>query len=545
MPQRLAWNRSLTVKPVAIVFGVAALSVAFAVTNLSLLRSIRGDAAVINEVGRGRALVAEAVALSYRLADETGAEREKTLGELQELIASVNVRFTDLREGNPARHLPRVGARLRPGLKEREDRWRTEIFPVLERLASLTPGEEARPLLAGLVASVAALKENRDADVELAQRIAEDKVDRFRRVQYVFVGLLVVGLVPIFWVARGVARRSSTLAATAGRIAAGELELAAPVAGRDELGTLGQAFNTMTANLRALIEREQQGRADLESLFGVVAETASSLASSTAEILAGTTQQTAGAQEQAAAVAETVATVDEVAQTAEQTAGRAREVAEASQRSVEVGEAGRHAVGEAVAGMGMVTEQVEGIAESVLTLAEQAQAIGEIIAAVNDIAEQTNLLALNASIEAARAGEHGKGFQVVATEVKALADQAKKATAQVRRILGDIQKATNQAVLTTEEGTRSANGAIKVVDQAGQTISMLADTIAQAALTAAQIAASAGQQSAGMSQIRQAMRNVDQAASQNLAATKQAERAAQDLDGLGEKLTELLAGHGR
>jgi methyl-accepting chemotaxis protein len=533
------------VKPVAIVLGVAALSVAFVVVNLYLLRSIRGDGAVITQIGRNRSFAFEYVALAHRLTDETGAGHEELLGQLRELMARVDRGFTDLREGNSSRRLPAAEARLRPGLENREDVWRTEIRPILERLPSISTREEARPLLAELAVAVAAQTESRDADVDLAQRISEDKVDRFGQLQYVFVALVALALVPTFLVGRGIARRSGTLAATAERIAAGELELSAPVAGGDELGVLGQAFNTMTANLRALIERERQARTDLERLFGAVAETASSLASATAEILAGTTQQAAGAQEQAAAVSQTVATVDEVAQAAEQTAGRAQDVAEASQRSVEIGEAGRKAIEEAVDGMGMVSGQVEGIAESILALAEQAQAIGEIIGAVNDIAEQTNLLALNAGIEAARAGEHGKGFQVVAAEVKALADQAKKATAQVRQILGDIQKATNRSVLTTEEGTKSANGAITVVGQAGQTINVLADTIAESALAAAQIAASAGQQATGMSQIRLAMRNVDQAANQNLAATRQTERAAQDLEALGTKLTELLAGYGR
>src|SRR5436309_9556961 len=111
--------------------------------------------------------------------------------------------------------------------------------------------------------------------------------------------------------------------------------------------------------------------------------------------------------------------------------------------------------------MEWVKEKVEATAENILTLAEQAQAIGNIIAAVNDIAEQTNLLALNAAIEASRAGEHGKGFTVVAGEVKALADQSKKATGQVRQILGEIQKATNTAVLSTEAVTKGVAAAMK------------------------------------------------------------------------------------
>jgi methyl-accepting chemotaxis protein len=280
----------------------------------------------------------------------------------------------------------------------------------------------------------------------------------------------------------------------------------------------------------------------LRSITVPVTAAVGNLAAAASEILAATTQLASGSQEQAAAVTETVSTVDEVTQTSDQAAQRSKAVSEAAQRSVEVGKAGRRAIDETVTVMGKVKEQSESIAEGILGLAEQAQSIGEIIATVNEIAEQTNLLALNAAIEASRAGEHGRGFAVVAGEVKALADQSKKATAQVRQILGDIQKATNGAVMRTEEGTRSVNEAIAVVGKAGETIRTLAETITEAAQLAAQISASAGQQATGMTQIHQAMKNINQVANQNLVSTKQAERAAQDLDLLSTKLRLLIAG---
>jgi methyl-accepting chemotaxis protein len=280
----------------------------------------------------------------------------------------------------------------------------------------------------------------------------------------------------------------------------------------------------------------------LRSITVPVTAAVGNLAAAASEILAATTQLASGSQEQAAAVTETVSTVDEVTQTSDQAAQRSKAVSEAAQRSVEVGKAGRRAIDETVTVMGKVKEQSESIAEGILGLAEQAQSIGEIIATVSEIAEQTNLLALNAAIEASRAGEHGRGFAVVAGEVKALADQSKKATAQVRQILGDIQKATNGAVMRTEEGTRSVNEAILVVGKAGDTIKTLAETITEAAQLAAQISASAGQQATGMTQINQAMKNINQVANQNLVSTKQAERAAQDLDILSTKLRLLIAG---
>jgi methyl-accepting chemotaxis protein len=125
----------------------------------------------------------------------------------------------------------------------------------------------------------------------------------------------------------------------------------------------------------------------------------------------------------------------------------------------------------------------------------------------------------NAAIEASRAGEQGRGFAVVAGEVKALADQSKKATAQVRQILGEIQKATNTAVVSTETVSKRVAAAVQVGAQAGETIKTLAETLTEVARAVAQIAASVTQQATGVAQINQAMRSIDQVAKQNTVAT--------------------------
>jgi PAS domain S-box-containing protein len=276
------------------------------------------------------------------------------------------------------------------------------------------------------------------------------------------------------------------------------------------------------------------------SLAGKVGESVSRLASASAELLAATVQQATGAQEQAAAINQTIATVDEVTQTAEQSSQRAKAVADAAQRSLEVSTAGRKAVEDTVAITTALKENVEVIAENILTLAEQAQSIGEIIATVSDIADQSNLLALNAAIEASRAGEQGRGFQVVAGEVKALAEQSKKATVQVRQILGDIQKKMNKAVLSTEEGTKSADRASRSVAQAGEMIRSLAVTISEGAQSAVQIVASAGQQATGMNQISQAMRDIQQVTTQNVASNRQVERTSQDLNSLSSAIKDMV-----
>jgi methyl-accepting chemotaxis protein len=372
----------------------------------------------------------------------------------------------------------------------------------------------------------------REMDKEERDLLARREADARAWVQttyYVLAGATVLALLVVavvgFFLTRSITRPISRLLEGTVIIGQGKLDHRVDVQTQDEIGELAQAFNHMTEKRRRALD--------------AVREAVGQLASSSAEVLASTTQQAAGAQEQAAAVSETVATVDEVMQTSEQAAQRARGLGEAVQRALQVGQAGRKVVDDSITALAKVQEQVETTAENILALAEQAQAISDITAAVADVAEQTNLLALNAAIEASRAGEHGKGFAVVAGEVKALADQSKKATAQVRQILGEIQKGTNAAVLSTEEVTKGVVTAGRVADQAGQTIKSLAETLAEASQAATQIAASAGQQATGMVQIHQAMRSIDEAARQNLAALRQAEQAAQNLNTLGGRLAAL------
>ncbi|NVJ22474.1 methyl-accepting chemotaxis protein [Myxococcus sp. AM011] len=329
------------------------------------------------------------------------------------------------------------------------------------------------------------------------------------------------------------------------KLGAGALTHRIDIRGSDETAELARAFNTMA-------ERRQQSEAQIakqseqrEHTLRTVAEFVNQLAGASSEILASTTEQVAGAQEQGSAVTETVSTIEEITKTSEEAAGRARNVSESARHAEEVGRSGRRSVEEAVSSMGTVREQVESIASRILALAEQAQAIGDIITTVNDISEQTHMLALNASIEASRAGENGRGFAVVAAEVKALADQSKKATGQVRQILGQIQKATHGAVMTTEEGTKSVATTTRIVAEAGSTIQTLSDLLAQASLTAAQIAASANQQATGIAQIRQAMHDVNQATQQGLMSSRQTERAMQDINSMGQKLKNLLEEYGR
>jgi methyl-accepting chemotaxis protein len=311
------------------------------------------------------------------------------------------------------------------------------------------------------------------------------------------------------------------------RVARGELNATLVKPEHGELGALGDNLQAMARGLRTMTLR--------------IHETVNALASATAQILTTTQEHSVGATESAAAVGETVATVEEVAQTSKQAAERAREVALAAKRSLEVSDGGREALEQAVRGMEQVRDRVEAIAQRILTLSDQAQAVGQITTTVNEFAEQSNLLALNASIEAARAGEAGKAFSVVAVEIRALAEQSKRATGEIRSILGDVQKSTAGAVLATEEGSRAVALAVDKVRAAGSGFDALVKVIESTAHSATQIFEATQQQAAGVGQISQAMQSINQATTQTVEGTRQTERAAQDLNQLSTRLRDAVA----
>ena len=190
--------------------------------------------------------------------------------------------------------------------------------------------------------------------------------------------------------------------------------------------------------------------------------------------------------------------------------------------------------------MNNIQTQVELIAEKILILSEQTQQIGEIIESVNEISEQSKLLALNAAIEAARAGEHGRGFSVVASEIRNLADQSKQATRQVRALLGEIQKATNGAVIATEEGSKSVARGVELVNRAGENIQSLSEAIRYSADAGKLINISSQQQMIGVEQVTSAMIDINEAANNTSSSLKKTQEVSQALLSLSEDMNGLF-----
>jgi len=230
----------------------------------------------------------------------------------------------------------------------------------------------------------------------------------------------------------------------------------------DEIGQIANALNHMARQLRDA-EAQQSGE------LGRKAAEADRARSLSAEI----ETFKAGASETLRTVENLLNDVLTAAETSRTTAQDSQNRASAMNTAAREASNGVQSMATATEMLSTAIGEVRGSAERVSNLTrrtaertQESQArmddmassladMVDIISGINAVAEQTNLLALNATIEAARAGEAGKGFAVVASEVKALAEQTRKLTEtigdRINRFETSVKEASSTAAAMVEE----------------------------------------------------------------------------------------------
>ena len=271
------------------------------------------------------------------------------------------------------------------------------------------------------------------------------------------------------------------MSTVAARLADGDLTV--KVQPRSNEDAFGQTFAATVEQFRVLIS-------EMTDAAEIIATSSAQLHAS-AESLAGTSGE--GAEE----IRQTVARLEHMGSTVRDAAERSRAMGRQAAEGAARSEEGAMIVQGAIA---------------------STREIFEHTAVIDGIARQTHLLALNAAIEAARAGEHGRGFQVVAEEVRKLANDAQTTAKEITRLSAESQAKSERSQQILGGLATSINGTAALVQE---------------------MASASSVQASGLTEVEAAMARVDETTRSNAGMAQEFAATSQELTAQAERL-ELL-----
>ncbi|MFB2938437.1 methyl-accepting chemotaxis protein [Aerosakkonemataceae cyanobacterium BLCC-F154] len=264
------------------------------------------------------------------------------------------------------------------------------------------------------------------------------------------------------------------------------------------------------------------------------------LVSSSTQMLATVQQQEAIASKQAAAVHETTTTIDQLKTSSKGAQEQANAVAKEANQVLSLAQTGTLTLEQTTEDITMLKNTVEALSEKIQILNQQTSQIGNISLIVSELANQTNMLALNAAVEAIRASEQGKGFSVIATEIRRLADQSKQSATQINNLVVNIQKAIDSTVIEMDEGKIRMEKGVKTAQQTAAAFQVVNQAIENIVACNQQIALTAKEQALAIQQVVDAMNAINTGAQENAIGISQTKLTTENLNQVAFKLKAVI-----
>jgi methyl-accepting chemotaxis protein WspA len=299
------------------------------------------------------------------------------------------------------------------------------------------------------------------------------------------------------------------------KAASGDLTGRIDVTGTDAIGQLAQGLDRMFENLRSLLNNVQKA--------GIQVTT------SATEIAASAKQQEATGIEQAQTSVEILSTTKEISANASQllkTMEEATAVADYTTTATADAQGNLRRMDSTMQHMVSATDSINA---KLAALSEKASNINSVLITITKVADQTNILSLNAAIEAEKAGEAGRGFSVVATEIRRLADQTSVSTWDIEQMLKEMQSAVSASVMGMDKFSEEIRRSVGEVRQVTDQLSGVMDQVQKLAPQFDAVLQGMQSQAVGAEQISATMMQLNDATQQTVESLKATSEAVHQL----------------
>ena len=283
------------------------------------------------------------------------------------------------------------------------------------------------------------LKERAARETGSFEDVSRSQLDRAIWSQGVGVFLILLALVAclIIFLRALVLKRLKTVSAVANQLANFDLGVTIQATNNDEIGRLLRAIDDMACSFRNVV--------------GQVQRSGIQVSSSSTELAATVREQEVTMVNQVASTDRMVKAVREISTVAGGLKETMQQVAAKSQETAGFASSGQNDLARMEEAMDNMEKASGSISGRLQTINEKAENITNVVVTITKVAEQTNLLSLNAAIEAEKAGEYGRGFNVVAREIRRLADQTAVATLDIEQMVQEMHAAVSAGVMEMDK----------------------------------------------------------------------------------------------
>ncbi|ROR30376.1 methyl-accepting chemotaxis protein [Mobilisporobacter senegalensis] len=221
---------------------------------------------------------------------------------------------------------------------------------------------------------------------------------------------------------------------------------------KDEIKVLAEAFNIMKGSITQIVGKVSSVTEQIEDASRVVGKSVERNSENGIQVAHDIDNMSKSMNRQNEETKNTMEQIVVMESISKEIDESANHISGSAKKSLESAMGGDESISIFVKQLSNVNQVMKKTTETSRTLTSRTQEMNQILSSISEIAEQTNLLSLNASIEAARAGEAGRGFTVVATEIRKLAEDSQKAVEKIGSIIGEVQFEASDMSIKMEEG---------------------------------------------------------------------------------------------
>ncbi|WP_244656416.1 MULTISPECIES: methyl-accepting chemotaxis protein [unclassified Rhizobium] len=294
----------------------------------------------------------------------------------------------------------------------------------------------------------------------------------------------------------------------------------------------------------------ESGRAsraeELSSAAEELSATVQELSGAAGEILVAIEQISRGAEAQAAATQQANTAMTQIEKSASQTQESAKEATKRADEIKTLLAKNKTGLNGIASGVSDALEETRNALVELNTLGEIGFQIERTIDRIVLVAVQTSMLAVSGSVEAARAGDAGRGFAIVSTDIRKLAQDAaenidgvKDTVRQIQLQIAAVHRELELIALASEAEISKNKQIVDRLQLAEADVDVMARSNASILDATQAILVAAKEVQAGTQQIAAAAQEASAASEEAATAARQQSRGAEDLAAAVEEIASL------